>query len=147
MAGGLIDKLTNFLMPMDEMPDKIVKEQPKEPEVNELAALRAKKAPHLRVHSQDQSVLRVMVATPQRYDDAQIYADQLKSRVAILINFESVDAAVQRSMIDFLNGVCYVINGNVQRVSDTILVYTPDQVDINKELFAYSVPAYSKAIR
>ena len=134
-------------MPMDDVPEKIVKEEPKESEVNELAALRAKKATHLKVHSSDQSALKVLVATPQRYDDAPLYADYLKANAVVLINFEAVDAMVQRSMIDFLNGVCYVINGNVQRVSDTILVYTPDRVDINKELFAYSVPAYSKAIR
>ncbi len=144
MAVGLIDKLTNFLMPMDEVPEHETRE---EPEANELAALRAKKATHLKVHTQDQSVLRVLVATPQRYDDVQLYADQLKAKAALVINFECVEPAVQRSIIDFLNGVCYVTNGNVQRVSDTILVYTPDQVDINKELFAYSVPAYTKAIR
>ena len=146
MAVGLIDKLTNFLMPMDDVPEKNVKEEAKEAEVNELAALRAKKA-HLKVHSSDHSVIRVLVATPQSYDDAPLYADHLKDNTVVLINFTAVDAAVQRSMIDFLNGVCYVINGNVQRVSETILVYTPERVDISKELFAYWVPAYSKAIR
>ena len=145
MAGGLIDKLTNFLMPMDEVPEQNEKER--EPEVNELAALRARKATHLTVHTQDQSVLRLLVATPQCYEDAQLYADRLKARAALVINFECVEPAVQRSIIDFLNGVCYVTNGNVQRVSDTILVYAPDQVDISKELFAYSVPTYSKAVR
>lgn len=143
MAVGLINKLTNFLMPMDDITEK----EEKEPEINELANLRAKKATHLKVHVQDQSTLRVLVATPERYDDALVYADQLKARAALVINFENVQPSVQRSIIDFLNGVCYVINGNVQRVSDTILVYTPDQVDINKELFAYSVPAYSKVGR
>lgn len=43
-----------------------------------------------------------------------------------------------------MNGVCYVLSGNVQRIADSVFIYTPPNVDIDKELYAYSVPAYVK---
>ena len=140
MALGLIDKLTNFLMPIEE-----VVEGEKEQAVTELSAVRARKTVNLRVHTQETaSGFKVLVASPVHYEDVQVYADNLKAKVAVVLNFEQVDEETQRAMVDFLNGVCYVINGNVQRISDSILMYAPEMVDISKELYAFSIPTYVK---
>ena len=140
MALGLIDKLTNFLMPIEE-----VVEGEKEQAVTELSAVRARKTVNLRVHTQETAGgFKVLVASPVHYEDVQLYADNLKAKVAVVLNFEQVDEETQRAMVDFLNGVCYEINGNVQRISDSILMYAPEMVDISKELYAFSIPTYVK---
>lgn len=146
MALGLIDKLTNFLMPIEEEVVERSKEQPQQEQaVTDLSAVRARKA-NLRVHTQEMANgMKVLVANPVNYQDVLLYADNLRANTAVVLNFEHVDEETQRAMVDFLNGVCYVINGNVQRVSELILMYTPENVDISKELYAFSVPTYVKS--
>lgn len=128
MALGLIDKLTNFLMPIEE------------PSVMQEASTVQDRKTHLRVHSP--AALRVYVASPSGFDDVRNYADYLKSNVAVIVNFDSVDAATQERISDFLNGILYVVNGNVQRVSASVQLYLPAHVDVSKELYAYSIPTY-----
>ncbi|MDR3565531.1 MAG: cell division protein SepF [Negativicutes bacterium] len=130
MAIGLIDKLTNFLMPVEDAAL---------PEMSTPGDRRAS----LKVHSP--AALKVYIATPQTFDDVRVCADCLKANVAVLINFEDIDSAdTQQRIGDFLNGVCFVSGGTNQRVSDHVILYVPANVDVNKEPYAYSIPTYSK---
>lgn len=130
MTGGLIHKLTNFLMPIEET------------EVQASENLLAR--PNLTVHSNAATDLKLFIATPKSFDDAKILADRLKAKEAIIVNYEHVDQATQQRIGDFLNGVCYILIGAVQRISDHSILYVPEHVDINKELYAYSIPTYIK---
>ncbi|MDR3590701.1 MAG: cell division protein SepF [Negativicutes bacterium] len=129
MALGLIDKLTNFLMPVEEA----------EPAEHISAGDRRA---NLKVHTP--AALKVFITAPQAFDDVKVCADCLKAHVAVLINFEDVDSVTQQRIGDFLGGVCVVTDGASQRVSDTVVLYVPSNVDINKEMYAYSVPTYTK---
>lgn len=126
MAPGLIDKLTNFLMPVEE-------------ETQPVEALPAgDRRAQLRVHSQNPAALKVFVASPAEYDDVKLCADYLKANVAVLVNYADVDSAVQQRIGDFLSGLIVVTGGASQRVSDTVVIYVPPHVDINKEMYAFS---------
>ncbi|HEY3425796.1 MAG TPA: cell division protein SepF [Negativicutes bacterium] len=131
MAIGLIDKLTNFLMPVEDV------------EIQE-SVVNSRKTAHLRVHSHAVADLKMLIASPYTYDAVQLYAEHLKANVAIVVNFENVAEEQHQSINDFLTGVCYVIGGSVERITDSVLLYSPAQVDISKELYAYSVPTYVK---
>jgi cell division inhibitor SepF len=133
LAFGLIDKLTNFLMPVEE--------ESVPPEQFGPSDRRAS----LKVHSP--TALKVFIAAPQSFDDVRVCADCLKSHIAVLINFEDVDNITQQRIDDFLSGVCVVTDGTNQRVSDTVTLYVPANVDVNKEMYAYSVPTYVKRKR
>lgn len=134
LASGIIEKLTNFLMPVEEESDQQMLP-------TEQIGANDRRA-QFKVHSQ--AAMKVYIASPQAFDDVKICADCLKANVAVLINFESVDASIQQRITDYLNGVCYVIGGVCQRVSEMVSIYAPASVDINKELYAYSVPSYVK---
>ncbi len=131
MASGLIDKLTNFLMPVEEI-------QPAEAQPPVAGDRRAQ----LRVHSP--AALKVFIANPAEFDDVKLCADYLKANVAVLINFEAVDETVKQRIGDFLDGLLVITGGASQRVSDTVVIYVPANVDINKEMYAYSIPTYTK---
>jgi cell division inhibitor SepF len=130
MTLGLIDKLTNFLMPIEE--ESL---QPEEPVINDKRA-------QLRVHSQ--AGLKVYIVKPKSFDDVKVCSDCLKTNVTVLVNYEEVDDSTQQRIADFLLGVCYVISGTSQHVSETVILYVPPNVDINKELYSCSVPTYIK---
>lgn len=46
------------------------------------------------------------------------------------MNYEKVDFAEQRRICDFVNGVCYVMEGEARRISETMVLYVPDGVSV-----------------
>lgn len=130
MASGLIDKLTNFLMPVEEEMQPVEAPQPGE------------RRAQFKVHSP--AALKVFIASPENFDDVKLCADYLKAHVAVMINFENTDAVIRQRVSDFLDGLLVVTGGDSQRVSGAVVMYVPVNVDINKEMYAYSLPTYGK---
>ncbi len=77
--------------------------------------------------------LNFMVRTPRSFTDVRAYADSLMSGSAILISFDSVDAALRNRIFDYLNGVSYIVNASVSFINEDLLLYAPEQVEISKE--------------
>ncbi|VBB08732.1 Hypothetical protein LUCI_4010 [Lucifera butyrica] len=132
MAVGLIDKLTNFLMPVEET----------ETVMTEVPVAREKKT-HLKLQPVSSS-LKVFVGTPGSFDDVKVLADYLRAGTSVVVNYEHVDEAIQQRIHDFLTGLCYVIGGLAERISENVLIYTPANVDVSKELYSFAVPTYVK---
>lgn len=129
MAYGLIDKLTNFLMPVEETAEF------------EQISSRERKA-QLRVHVP--TALKVFVASPRNEDEVRLLADCLKNNMAVLVNYEHVDELLKQGIHDFLSGVAFVVEGAAERISDNIYMYLPLYAQIEKQLFAVSIPTYVK---
>lgn len=133
MAIGLIDKLANFIMPVEESA---------EPQESNVTHARGKSS-HLHVHD-NHDEMRMIVIAPLRYEDVRSCANHLKAGMAVVINFQHVDEVTKQSMNDFLDGVCYVIGGVAEKISDDIKLCTPEDIHIQKELYGYSIPTYIK---
>ena len=86
--------------------------------------------PQLTVHTNNPVALKVQIYAPQNFDQVTAIADDIKSGKAAVINYERIDAGEQRRICDFVNGVCYVLNGCAKRISDQIVLYVPDGVDV-----------------
>ncbi|BBB92694.1 MAG TPA: cell division protein SepF [Methylomusa anaerophila] len=138
MAFSLIDKLTNFLMPLEETATEPESSTAMNGRENIQEATERKH--HLRVHTA--AVLKIFVDVPTCFDDVQLYADHLKSNAAIVVNYHQVDSETQQRISDFLNGVCYILGGMVQRVSEQVVIYAYANIEIDKKIYAYSVPTY-----
>ena len=78
--------------------------------------------------------LDIVVRTPKTFEDVKEYADYLMSGSAIMISFDAVDGAMKNSIFDYLNGVAYIVRASVSRVNEDLLLYAPEQVDVNKEV-------------
>ena len=76
--------------------------------------------------------MRIQIYTPQSFDAVSEIADALKSKKSAIVNYERVELAEQRRICDFLNGVCYVQDGEVRRITATMVLYVPDGVDIDE---------------
>ena len=86
--------------------------------------------PQLTVHTNKSAVLKVQIYAPQDFDQVTAIADDIKSGKAAVVNYERIDASEQRRICDFVNGVCYVMNGCAKRISEQIVLYVPDGVDV-----------------
>ncbi|QDR81051.1 cell division protein SepF [Sporomusa termitida] len=140
MALGLIDKLTSFLIPPDDQ--AAGSDRAAIPAVKDNSGQESERRPRLKVHSQSAGPLKIIIDLPTGFDDVQAYADHLRNSIAIIVNYQQVDLATQQRMSDFLNGVCYILDGCVQRISEQVVLYTYANIDIDKKIFAYSVPTY-----
>ena len=77
--------------------------------------------------------VRVVVVDPKTFDEAQIIADHLKSRQAVIINLEKVEYELAKRIIDFVGGTAYAIDGSMQKIGQGIILAVPPNVDINSE--------------
>ena len=77
--------------------------------------------------------LNIMVRTPKSFADVREYADALMSGSAIMVSFDAVDGVLKRSIFDYLNGVSYIIGASVSIVNNDLLLYAPEQVEVDKK--------------
>ena len=64
----------------------------------------------------------------QVFEDAKLAADGLKSGEQQIINLERATPQMAERIIDFLNGVCYALDGTVERVGEKVYMFVPASV-------------------
>ena len=90
--------------------------------------------PQLTVHTTKQPQLKMKIFAPKNFDQVTSIADDLKAGKACVVNYEQIEAAEQRRICDFVNGVCYVLDGSARRVSNQIMLYVPVGVDVSEAM-------------
>jgi cell division inhibitor SepF len=100
--------------------------------------------PKLTVH--ENPSLKIKVFKPKSFDEVRHIADCLKNKQAVIINYEAIELHEQLRISDFMNGACYVLNGNAQMITKYSVLYVPQNVSISKDMFSYdSMPSFAKA--
>ncbi len=74
--------------------------------------------------------MKVVVIQLQSFEDAKDIADHLKSKKPVVINLENLEKEVSRRVVDFLSGVVYGVDGNIQKVANGIFLIAPYNVGI-----------------
>lgn len=138
---GLSDEEDNIeVEPINE------KEEEKEKK-NDSYSINPRKNKVVNIHTTTQ--LKVVVYTPNSFDNAREIADHLKAKKPVVINLENVETGVARRIIDFLTGAVYAVDGSIQKIADRIFLIAPYNVGImggdvkdelmkNKIVFPYS---------
>jgi len=62
---------------------------------------------------------------PRRFDSAQEIADKFKEGQPVIINLEGADREVSRRLIDFASGLCYGLNGTMEKVASGVYLLKP----------------------
>lgn len=74
--------------------------------------------------------LKVVVVQPLSYNDSSEIADHLKAKKPVVVNLEKLDKATASRVFDFLSGTVYALDGNMQKVSNGILLVVPNTMGI-----------------
>ena len=82
------------------------------------------------VNLTDPNQLKLVVMQPNSFDDAQDVCDHLKEKKPVVINLEYADNETARRLIDFFSGAVYGIDGHIEKVSASIFLLVPYNVDI-----------------
>ena len=122
---NIIDKVTSFLNGTDDEPET---EEYFEKEQAEEADYAVKKGKVVNINTTTQ--LKVVVVTPESFDEAKDIAEHLKQKKPVVINLEGVEKDIARRIVDFLSGAVYSLDGNIQKISTGIFLIAPYNVGI-----------------
>ena len=73
------------------------------------------------------------VVAPRSFNDAQQVADRFKADQPIIVNLQGVERDVSRRIIDFISGLCYALNVNMEKVADSVYLLAPSNVSLPEE--------------
>lgn len=62
---------------------------------------------------------------PRRFDQAQEVADKFKDGQPVIMNLEGTDRGVARRLIDFASGICYAMDGSMEKVATGVYLLKP----------------------
>lgn len=82
------------------------------------------------VNLTDPNQFKLVVMQPNSFDDAQDVCDHLKEKKPVVINLEYADKETARRLIDFFSGAVYGVDGHIEKVSGSIFLLVPYNVDI-----------------
>lgn len=78
-------------------------------------------------------VARPHVVTPRSFNDVQEVADNFKRNQPVILNLQGVDRDLSRRLIDFGSGLCYGLEGNMERVTDQVFLLTPHGAEVSDD--------------
>ncbi|AYE38002.1 cell division protein SepF [Companilactobacillus zhachilii] len=74
---------------------------------------------------------KIAIYQPRVYSDAKVIAKQLLNNKAVIVNFNNVNDAQSKRIVDFLTGTIFALNGEIKRVGEKIFLCTPPKFEID----------------
>ncbi|HOJ10543.1 MAG TPA: cell division protein SepF [Clostridiales bacterium] len=94
-------------------------------------ASRKQQSKVVNIHSSSQ--LKVVVIQPHNFEDAQDICNHLKDNKPVIVNLESMEKEPAQRIVDFFCGSVYALDGSIYKVSSSIFLITPYNVDVMGE--------------
>lgn len=79
------------------------------------------------------SAAKPHVVSPAGFNDVQQVADRFKRDQPVIINLQGVDRDLSRRLIDFASGLCYGLEGDMERVADQVFLLTPRGAEVSDD--------------
>ncbi len=77
--------------------------------------------------------MEIVVLEPRSLDDALAAAECLKARRPVIVNLRDAERDLARRIVDFICGVTYAVEGQMQRVGEEIFLFAPNTVAVTAE--------------
>lgn len=121
---GMLDRVKGWLFEEDDGNDGTVVHA-------DHHTARKRKPSLLSLHSTREE--EIFIRRPRSREDAPICADCLRARCPVVVNLKSLEPDMALRVFDFLAGVVYAIEGQMESVGDGIFLLTPKEVEIATE--------------
>lgn len=82
-------------------------------------------APQPQLRSIPGGAMEPHTVRPRRFDQAQEVADHFKSGTPVIMNLEGTERDVARRLIDFGSGICYALDGTMEKVATGVYLLKP----------------------
>ncbi len=90
--------------------------------------------------------VKVVISQPNSYDQASEICEHLKEKKSIIVNLEYVNKDVARRIIDFMSGAVYALDGNIQKISNSIFLIAPYNYEITNEVIKETVKEKANSV-
>ena len=142
MAGTSFKKIVDFIWGEqeeqegydDEMYNSDYTEEYEAEEENEGKSLNIFRARNKVVSIPQPQQIKMKISKPTNFDQADEIVMQLKEKNAVVINLEYVSKDVARRIVDVVSGAVKALDGNIEKVSNSIFVVAPCNYDIVNEI-------------
>ena len=75
----------------------------------------------------------VIVCEPRSYDQSVNIVKHLKERKIVILNLHLLDKDQSLRIVDFLCGATHALNGNQQRIGESVFIFTPQNINLSAE--------------
>lgn len=142
MAGASFKKLMNYILGDedtqegydDEEYNADYQDEYETEEENEGEALSIFKRKNKVVSMPQPQQIRMKISKPTNFDQSDEIVNQLKEKNAVVLNLEYVSKDVARRIVDVVSGAVKALDGNIEKVSNSIFVIAPYNYDIVNEI-------------
>jgi cell division inhibitor SepF len=73
------------------------------------------------------------IVSPSGFNDVQQVADRFKRDQPVIVNLQGVERELSRRLIDFSSGLCYGLEGDMERVADNVFLLTPRGAEVSDD--------------
>lgn len=81
-----------------------------------------------------QQQIKMKIAKPTAFEQAEDICILLREKNAIVVNLEYVNKDVARRIVDFISGGVYALDAHIQKVSNSIFLIAPINYEITNEM-------------
>ncbi len=125
-AEGLLDFLEDETFRDEPFEDSGVRTRPRRPQ-------RSADEGQAVVRSLDSMRAKPRTILPESFGDAKLVADEFKRDIPVLLNLQSLDRELARRLIDFASGICYALDGSMEKIASQVFLLIPDSVVVSDE--------------
>ena len=78
--------------------------------------------------------VKMVICQPTTFEQSESICTLLKEKKSIIVNLEYVNKDVARRIVDVVSGAVHALDGNLQKVSNSIFLVAPYNYDITNEM-------------
>ncbi len=75
----------------------------------------------------------LMIVNVESFEDAKRITSILRARKGIVLNLRNVIKEEAKRIIDFVCGTTFALNGDMQKITEEIFIFTPYNIHISEE--------------
>ncbi|WP_230198304.1 cell division protein SepF [Flaviflexus massiliensis] len=79
-----------------------------------------------------EEVSRIATCRPKTFQDIAVFADEFRKNLPVILNLADADDHARQRIADFALGVCYGRGGNLNKISEDVLLMTPHSVRMDE---------------
>lgn len=78
--------------------------------------------------------VKMVICQPTTFEQSENICSLLKEKKSIIVNLEYVNKDIARRIVDVVSGAVHALDGNLQKVSNSIFLVAPYNYDITNEM-------------
>ena len=79
------------------------------------------------------AALESQVIVARAFSDAQLLADFIQSRTAVVLDLRTTEPEMVRRLVDFASGLTYALDGTMRKVAQGVILVSPPRVTLSTE--------------